>query len=52
MKKSKQAQWMAKRRAESMTPERRKEIGRNAIKARWDKVKKAKEKSKGAPHEN
>lgn len=30
--KSKQAQWMAKRRAESMTPERRSEIARKAAK--------------------
>jgi hypothetical protein len=44
VKKSKHAQWMAKRRAESLTPERRKEIARKAIKSRWDRVRKEKEK--------
>lgn len=42
MAKNKAAQELARLRAKSLTPERRKEIGRNAIRARWDKAKKKK----------
>ena len=37
--KNKHAQEMAKLRSKSLTKARRKEIGKNAIKARWDKAK-------------
>jgi hypothetical protein len=36
---------LAKKRAEALTPERRKEIAQKAIRARWDKAKK-----KGTPN--
>lgn len=42
MKKNKHAQAMAYLRSKSLSPERRKEISQKAIKARWDKAKKAK----------
>lgn len=42
--KSKQAQWMAQRRKESLTPERRKEISKNALKIRWDRYREMKAK--------
>jgi hypothetical protein len=39
-KKNPAAVALAKKRAESLTPERRKEIAQNAIHARWAKTKK------------
>jgi hypothetical protein len=44
-KKNPAAVALAKKRAESLTPERRKEIAQNAIHARWAKAKK-----KGTPN--
>jgi hypothetical protein len=39
MAKSKAAAELARKRAASLTPERRKEIAEKAIKARWDKYR-------------
>jgi hypothetical protein len=44
--KNKAAQELARLRAKSLTPERRKEIARKAIKARWDRDKKENPKEK------
>lgn len=41
-KKNPAAVALAKKRAESLTPERRKEIAQKAIATRWEKAKKAK----------
>ncbi|MBV9611555.1 MAG: hypothetical protein JO091_03745 [Acidobacteriaceae bacterium] len=40
-KKNPAAVALAKKRAEALTPERRKEIAQSAIKARWAKAKKS-----------
>lgn len=43
MKKNKAAQELARLRAKSLTPERRKEIASKGGKARWEKVRRGKE---------
>ena len=42
VKKSKQAQWMAKQRANSLTPARRREISLHALSVRWEKYRRGK----------
>lgn len=50
-KKNRSAQNLAKLRAKSLTPERRKEISKNALKVRWDKYRENKAKENPTPQE-